>query len=175
MSDQDRTHNTRALLETAYEDYAHDLYRYAVMILADPGKAEDVIQQVFMKTLKAAPQLRRLPSLYIYLRTAVRNECFNLLSRQKRPLESIQNPSSRPLLEKVDKGIPEIEDNGKIEETIRSLPPDQREVIHLKIYEGKTLQEIARLLDMNPNTIASRYRYALDKLREKLLPSIQEK
>ncbi len=175
MNVQDRTHNTRDLLETAYEDYAPDLYRYAVMILADPGKAEDVIQQVFMKTLKATPQLRRLPSLYLYLRTAVRNECFSLLSRQKRSLESIQDPSSRPLLEKVDKGTPEIEDNGKIEAAIRSLPPDQREVIHLKIYEAKTLQEIARLLDMNPNTIASRYRYALDKLREKLLPGIQEK
>jgi RNA polymerase sigma-70 factor, ECF subfamily len=42
---------------------------------------------------------------------------------------------------------------------------EQREVVHLKLLEGLTFDEIARLLAIPPNTAASRYRYAIDKLR----------
>jgi len=41
-------------------------------------------------------------------------------------------------------------------------------VIHMKVYERKTLQQIADLLDLSINTVASRYRYAMDKLRQSL-------
>jgi RNA polymerase sigma-70 factor (ECF subfamily) len=49
---------------------------------------------------------------------------------------------------------------------LRDLPPDQREVLHLHVYEGLTFQEIGDLAGLSINTIASRYRYALEKLRE---------
>jgi RNA polymerase sigma-70 factor (ECF subfamily) len=52
-----------------------------------------------------------------------------------------------------------------IEEALRTLPPEQREVIHLKLFEGMTFQEIAVITEESINTIASRYRYAIDKLR----------
>jgi RNA polymerase sigma-70 factor, ECF subfamily len=45
---------------------------------------------------------------------------------------------------------------------------DQREVIHLHVFEGRTFQEIATLAGESINTIASRYRYALQKLRQAL-------
>jgi RNA polymerase sigma-70 factor (ECF subfamily) len=51
---------------------------------------------------------------------------------------------------------------------MRSLPPEQREVVHLKVFEGLTFQEIADLAGESINTVASRYRYALEKLRGQL-------
>jgi RNA polymerase sigma-70 factor (ECF subfamily) len=48
------------------------------------------------------------------------------------------------------------------------LPPEQREIIDLKIEGGLTFGEIATLLSISPNTAASRYGYALEKLRAAL-------
>jgi RNA polymerase sigma-70 factor (ECF subfamily) len=58
-----------------------------------------------------------------------------------------------------------------IEAALRDLPVDQREVIVLKVYEGMTFKEIAELTDVPSDTVASRYRYALSKLRSVLSSS----
>ena len=54
------------------------------------------------------------------------------------------------------------------------LPEEQRAVVHLKLWEGLTFEQIAAALDISPNTAASRYRYGLDKLRERLRPLYEE-
>ena len=54
------------------------------------------------------------------------------------------------------------------------LPADQRAVVHLKLWEGLTFEQIAELLGIPLNTAASRYRYGLDKLRERLRPLYDE-
>ena len=53
----------------------------------------------------------------------------------------------------------------QLETVLARLPQPQREVVVLKIYREKTFQEIARLLDVSQNTVASRYRYGMEKLR----------
>jgi len=54
------------------------------------------------------------------------------------------------------------------------LPAEQRAVVHLKLWEGLTFEQIAELLGIPLNTAASRYRYGLDKLRERLRPLYDE-
>jgi len=142
-----------------YDRYADSLYRYALMILADPAAAADAVQQVFVGLLRR--QGAELDSDERYLRRAVRNECFSALRRRQRepthansvPLESAAGHDCSP------------EERLAVEQALRSLPPEQREVVHLKIFEGMTFQEIADLADERLNTIASRYRYAIEKLR----------
>jgi len=51
-----------------------------------------------------------------------------------------------------------------LEQALRALPPEQREVVHLKGFEGLTFKQIAT----PPNTAASRYRYAIGKLGTRL-------
>jgi len=55
-----------------------------------------------------------------------------------------------------------------LEQAVKTLPPNLREVLVLKIWSGLTFQEIAGALDIPANTAASRYRYALERLRESL-------
>jgi RNA polymerase sigma-70 factor (ECF subfamily) len=52
---------------------------------------------------------------------------------------------------------------------LRTLPEEQREVLTMKIWGGLTFPQIALALDVSANTAASRYRYALVKLREQLV------
>jgi RNA polymerase sigma-70 factor (ECF subfamily) len=52
-----------------------------------------------------------------------------------------------------------------LEAALRELPAEQREVVHLKAFEGLTFQEISELTAESINTVASRWRYAMEKLR----------
>ena len=61
-----------------------------------------------------------------------------------------------------------------LSEALATLPVEQRAVAHLKLWEGLTFEAIAEMLDIPPNTAASRYRYAIDKLRERLRPLYDE-
>ena len=54
------------------------------------------------------------------------------------------------------------------------LPLEQREVVHLKLWEGLTFEQIADLLEIPLNTAASRYRYGLDKMHQRLRPLYDE-
>jgi RNA polymerase sigma-70 factor (ECF subfamily) len=56
----------------------------------------------------------------------------------------------------------------ELSEALAQLPEEQRTVLHLKLWEGLTFDQIAGTLEISPNTAASRYRYGLDKLRERL-------
>ena len=141
-----------------YDQYGASLYRYALMLLADHAGAEDAIHQVFARLI-ARP--REIDQNEHYLRRAVRNECYSALRVR------VTERSEAPLLEAVASDV-EPEERMALEAAIRGLPIDQREVVHLHVYEGRTFQEVADLAGESINTIASRYRYALEKLRQAL-------
>ena len=150
----------------AYDTFAVGLFRYALMILADRQGAEDAVQQAFAKLLSAPDRARRIESLEAYLRTAVRNECYSLLRRRRREPAS----DGDSLLEIADPTVGSEPDRLALEAALRTLPPEQREVVFLKVYDGRSLREIGEALGESANTIASRYRYAMEKLRRLLQP-----
>jgi RNA polymerase sigma-70 factor (ECF subfamily) len=128
------------------------------MLLADHAAADDAIHQVFSRLL-ARP--RTIDEDERYLRRAVRNECYSALRTR------VAERGQVPLLEAATPDV-RVEERIALDAAIRDLPIDQREVIHLHVFEGRTFQEIADLTGESMNTIASRYRYALEKLRQVL-------
>jgi len=163
-----RTSGPREFVAAAYDRFADGLYRYAVMILADRADAEDAVQQAFAKVVRMGERAKKIQSCGDYLRTAVRNECWRMIEGRRRYPERMGMSPPAPMLEAAaSRGLDEDE-RLQIEAAVRALPPEQREVVHLKVYEGKTFQEIADWLGTSINTVASRYRYAMDKLRHLL-------
>ena len=150
-----------AALAELYDQHGARLYRYAHLLLADAGAAEDAVQEAFCQLARAAA---RNPALLTvaYLTTTVRNECFSALRRRRRTLAH-----STPLLEGHAPGSSE-EERLLLESALRALPPEQREVIYLKVFEGLTFHEIGERSGVSVNTAASRYRYALTALRTSL-------
>ena len=146
-----------------YDRFAGALYRYATMILADPAGAADAVQQVFLAL--AANRGVRIRCDERYLRRAVRNECYSALRRRRRELTA----DVGPLLESMSADDDRPDERIAIDAALRTLPADQREVLHLKVFEGMTFQEIAEHAGESINTVASRYRYALEKLRAQLV------
>jgi RNA polymerase sigma-70 factor, ECF subfamily len=142
-----------------YEAHGPRLYRYATMILADRHDAEDVVQQVFSAVLTART---RPDDAERYLRSAVRNASFSLLRRRK-----TARAAAEQLLVPVAREA-SAEERAGLERALRLLPADQREVVHLHVYEGLTFREVAEVTGDSINTIAARYRYALVHLRKTL-------
>lgn len=145
-----------------YDTYGASLYRYAVMLLADAAAAEDVVQQVFMAVLRQQP---RFENEAHYLRAAIRNECYSALRRRRTRQEDVPHDSS--VLEAAGDDV-SAEMRLALERALGELPAEQREVIHLHVFEGWTFQEIANGTDVSINTVTARYRYALGRLKRLL-------
>jgi len=150
----------------AYDWHGAGLYRYALMLLGDTASAADAVQQVFVALVGRGRGSANIDDERRYLRRAVRNECFSALRRRRREIAVVAD--SRPLVEAVDRASVDPELRAAVDEALRTLPSEQREVVHLKVFEGMTFQEIANLAGESINTVASRYRYAMDKLRAQL-------
>jgi RNA polymerase sigma-70 factor (ECF subfamily) len=155
-------------LADLYDRFAGTLFRHAAMILADRTAAADVIQSVFLKLTRSGsgPDVASLA----YLRRAVRNECFSVMRSRRRDIVIAVDAA---LLERVEGADDRPAERLALEQALQQLPAEQREVVHLKVWEGMTFQEIADLTGESLNTAASRYRYATEKLRATLSEKIR--
>jgi RNA polymerase sigma-70 factor, ECF subfamily len=147
-------------LADLYDRFAVTLFRHASMILADRVAAADAVHNVFLKLAKAG--LGGDVESLAYLRRAVRNECYSVMRTRRRDIVVSVDAQLLELVEGVDDQPAE---RLALEHALQQLPAEQREVVHLKVWEGMTLQEIADVTGEGLNTAASRYRYALEKLR----------
>jgi len=151
-------------LASIYDAYAEGLFRYAVMILADPAAAEDAVHQAFLKLMARTGRLDEIKKANAYLYRAVRNECYRLLKRRSR-----RDPAAATALLEAncaDRSEDTEDLRQALEQALGALPAKQREVVHMKVYEKMTFKQIADRLAVSINTAASRYRYALSRLRE---------
>jgi RNA polymerase sigma-70 factor (ECF subfamily) len=62
-----------------------------------------------------------------------------------------------------------------LQQALRELPDEQRETVFLKVWSGMTLLEISEVTETPLNTVASRYRYALEKPRDRLGKHFQKR
>jgi RNA polymerase sigma-70 factor (ECF subfamily) len=160
---QQRIHSgDMSVLEEIYDAYAPSLYRQAFAVLGIASDAEDVLQDVFLKLVRRkGPAIRDLRA---YLMTAARHEAYSLWRKRFR-----EWPSEQPELYSSERPYQLVsEDVLEVREALQQLPPAQREVVCLKVLEGLTFEEIGKAVQASVNTVASRYRYAMKKLRQAL-------
>jgi RNA polymerase sigma-70 factor, ECF subfamily len=129
--------------------------------------AEDVLQDAFVRFWRYQRELPGSP--LALLATSIRRTAFDLARQRARRevRESVAGeiPGPEPLFEVPLEGAERV---AEIEQALRQLPSEQREVVVLKIWQECTFDEIARTVGCSPNTAASRYRYALQALRKQL-------
>lgn len=140
-----------------YDRFAPSLFRFAWAMLRSRQDAEDAVQEVFLGLVRSRA-LGRIENLSAYLFGALRNAASRMTARKGEALLPLPD---RPALENP----PGLDLSDWLERALDCLPPEQREVLSLKIDGGLTFAEVAAVLDVSPNTAASRYRYALEKLR----------
>jgi len=151
-------------LEDVYDRHAAPLYRLALSILGSEADAEDVVQDVLLGLMRRRGA--RIRDLRLYLLASARHRAISLLRRRRREVPCEDSASS--VFEMASLDPADVAQARQIGDLILRLPAEQREVVMLKLYEDMTFAEIARVVKARPNTVASRYRYAVEKLRRLL-------
>ncbi|MHC4463531.1 MAG: RNA polymerase sigma factor [Planctomycetota bacterium] len=153
-------------LRLIYEKYIDGLLRVAMSLLSDIQSAEDCLHDVFVDFAATANRSMIRRNLRSYLVSCVANRARDQLRRQTRESMSqkdrVCNPSipAEPLRRLV-----EAEESVRILGALAKLPYQHREVFVLRAQGEMRFREIADLLDLSVNSVQSRYRYAIAKLR----------
>lgn len=127
--------------------------------------AEDVVQELFVDLARGRPRLAAVNDLEAYVFTMLRNAV-----RRRGRRAALDRRALLAIVERrlaagsTAAGAAELADDD-VAAAVAALPQAQREVVALKIDAGLTFAEIAAVTGMSLNTAASRYRYALEKLR----------
>ncbi len=132
-----------------------------------PGRAdaEDVVQNAFVRFWRTRESVAD-PVAYLF--ACVKN-CALDWQRSRQRQSRREAEAARPEMETLFAGSADHnERQAAIEEALRELPPEQAEVLVMKIWGELTFPQIAAALEISPNTAASRYRYAIGRLRESL-------
>jgi RNA polymerase sigma-70 factor (ECF subfamily) len=145
-----------------YDQHGPALVAYARGFVPDAAAAEDVVHQVFLRLLSADLAMPGVPVAYVY--RAVRNAALNARRSSLRLKEL--DPQSSVFRHRGGNQEAAL----ALERALAELPEEQREVVVMRVWSGLTLEEIAAAAGAPLNTISSRYRYALEKLRDKLRP-----
>ena len=152
-----------AAVELIWNRYASDLLAFLRAVLCSGPDAEDVLQTVFLRIVRKRHRLAQVSRLDAYVYRIARNEAARLLGRRKRD-QSAASVSDSWLT--APQGRDDESDLAeKLQAALERLPREQREVIVMKVYRQKTFAEISGLLGLSANTVASRYRYGMEKLR----------
>jgi RNA polymerase sigma-70 factor (ECF subfamily) len=155
--------NDPAAVELMWDRYASDLFAYLLAVLCSRHDAEDVLQTVFVKIAQKRHRLAKARNLDGYVYRIARNEAISFIGRRKRQ-RKVEALDESWLI--VPEGHQEFNDLAEeLQAVLARLPQQQREVIVMKIYRQKTFLEISRLLGLSHNTVATRYRYGMEKLR----------
>jgi len=155
-----------ASLAELYDQFAVRLYRLALAITGRPTDAEDAVAEVFLVMTRRPASLAAVEQPAAYLATSVRNVVGRQIAKREKDRTATEQLFTRQTEATLQ--TPTDERSEQLRQALGRLPESQREIVALKIYAELTFAEIAETLDISANTAASRYRYALEKLRDLL-------
>lgn len=156
-------------MDTLYGRYSGLAYSLALRILGDPGRAEDAVQDAFVRIWSRAASFdASRGSLRTWVLTVVRNRAVDYLrgapARQRSELElRVEVPAAGAGSDPWGV-VSESLERSAVREALASLPPEQRQMIELAYYGGYTQTEIAGMVDVPLGTVKSRTRLAMEKL-----------
>jgi RNA polymerase sigma-70 factor (ECF subfamily) len=150
-----------------YDRFAARMYRAALRMLGRREDAEDVIQEVFLAVVRSRERLGEVRDLTAYLFTAMQRAAGRCAARRARGGPFSPAPADE-LMAPVERGAADDGDRPLLQQAIARLPDEQRMVVTLKIDGGLTFAQIAQVMGGSISTAASRYQYALKKLRASL-------
>jgi RNA polymerase sigma-70 factor (ECF subfamily) len=154
------------------------VYNFILRFVGDKETAEDLLQEAFMRVIKGAEAYKRQAKFTTWLYTIARNLCVDQTRRRKhRKHASLDAPmdttdDSGTLLDVIASGEMASDRqslNKQLHETmhraISALSDEQREVFLMREFLDLPFKQIAEIVGVPENTVKSRMRYALEKLR----------
>ena len=162
-------------IEQLYDEHAQPLHAFLLNFTRDEADTRDLLQEIFVKLAREPNLLAGVREKRAFLIRLAHNAAIDLIRRRGSRERIKENFAAEAAALFAPAGDPDTATfRAELSRALANLPPEQRAVVHLKLWEGLTFEQIAGALDVPLNTAASRYRYGLDKLRGRLRPLYEE-
>lgn len=151
-----------------YENLVHAfsswLYRYAYWISGDRSVAEDLVQETFLRAWRFLDSLKEEAAAKSWLTTIVRRENARRFERKQLEYSDVEMDTI-PATQSDFDARPEVL---ALRTALKNLPANYREPLILQVIEGYTLEDIAEIMSLPRNTVATRLHRARQKLKHQL-------
>lgn len=157
-----------------FNKFKKRIYNYALKVLQDKMRADDIVQEVFLKLFENLNNIHNKQSIQFWLFKTTRNEIFSFLRSTKNKklvtqvidIEEVEIETAQSLSDEIEN----TELKKLILNELEMMNEDFREVFVLKEYSGLSYKEIASLMDIDEELVKSR----LYKARQKLINKISK-
>lgn len=159
MNEESAAHQA---IQSLYELYADDIFRYAKITLGDTSQAYDVVQEVFLRAFRSWLHYRQDANAKTWLMSIARN-CIYDVFRKKRTernfLSSYDPPQPRDEADVVEAIL-------EIKQLLYAVKQEYRQVIFLRYIEDLSMRETATILGWSEAKVRTTTHRAMKKLRE---------
>ena len=153
-------------LRSIYQKYKTDLLVLAIALSNDKSAAEDIVHDVFVSFVQSLEKFRLTGTLKGYLLTCVANRARN--SNKAKHHQNVTLDQAVSFCSDLNGPASSLICNEQLLQLCNSMgqiPYEQREVILLHLHSGMKFKTIAGQLEISVNTVKSRYRYGIERLR----------
>ncbi|NJK92319.1 MAG: sigma-70 family RNA polymerase sigma factor [Blastochloris sp.] len=170
--------------EVLHRHYYRTLWSAVNQMLQDEALTEDVVQEAFVKAYRSFERFKGESKVGTWLYRIAMNQAYDALRKRNRrqkwlglfPLQ--EDEESQPH-EAVDEHTAVVEAEGRdrqelIREALEKLSPEHRAVVELRLVQGFSTEETARILKLQKGTVLSRLFYSCQKLKKHLKQSHEE-
>jgi RNA polymerase sigma-70 factor (ECF subfamily) len=151
-----------------YQRHRGALYRFFLRQVSDPAVANDLYQGTWEKVIKARHSFRSTASFTAWFYRIAHNHLVDHY-RRTRLSSTIENEALEDQGSDPSQAAIKDEQNRQLREGINCLPEDQRSTLLLKLESGLKMEDIATATGVSKETVKSRLRYAVQKLKKSLV------
>ena len=161
-----------AAFEQLYARHRGKLYRYLQRQLRDNAVADELFQDVWQRVIAARsgwkPDAGFATWLYTIAHHRLGDHWRSLKHRPSAPADADERMARVADPDTPERVLSEFERRRQLQLALDDLPEEQREVLLLRLEQELTLEEIGDITGVGRETVKSRLRYAMDKLRSRL-------
>lgn len=161
--------------ETLYGRHRLRLYRFLLRHLREPAVADDLFQDVWQRVIAARESWRPDAAFTTWLYRIAHNRLADhwraLQHRSPAPADGDERLARIPDPDTPERTLSQCEQHRLLQMALDDLPVEQREVVLLRLEHELTLEQIGVITGVGRETVKSRLRYAMDKLRSGLTPT----
>lgn len=164
-----------AAFERLYHRHRGKLYRFlARQVYGNGALADELFQDVWQRVISARqgwkPEAAFSTWLYRIAHNRLADHWRALQHRPPAPDDADERTERMPDHDTPERQLSEFEERRRLRLALDELPEEQREVILLRLEQDLSLEEIGEITGVGRETVKSRLRYAMDKLRQRLNP-----
>ncbi|MBP8080668.1 MAG: RNA polymerase sigma factor [Arenimonas sp.] len=161
-----------AAFELLYSRHRGPLFRFMLHQVREHGTAEELYQDVWQRVITARERYRPEARFSTWLFQIAHNRLTDHWRAQQHrppaPADAVERAEREADPQTPERQLSAFEERRRLQLALQELPADQREVVLLRLEQELSLEQIGEITGVGRETVKSRLRYALDKLRLRL-------